>query len=212
MVEGHKMQKTSLEAWDKGQESGKTEKMVERVKRLIGDNPGLTVNELLQLCPDWGDNRNKIAPKVTWLVNHGYIIRPKKRVCTIFGYVDFIHEPSPDFWRLHINALRSRKVTYKKLVKNRIETESSKDTNIFHTTIQWHDDSVSCTCSDLYHRPSSILCHHAKGLSLAALNVHPGDSELRKQHEELKIMYETLKQEHEKLKTHLEEFKKMYIK
>lgn len=208
----HKMQKSSLDAWDEGQEDGTFGEMTEAVKDTIENNPGLTVKELLKLMTDWGNDRNKIAPKVTYLCEHGWVVRPKRRKCTVTGKMAFTHELAPHYWRDHIRALYGRKVKRSRIVKNRIETESSKDSNINHTTIQWHDDSVSCTCSDLYHRPSSILCHHAKGLNLAALNIHPGDSELRKQHEELKVMYDKLKEEHEKLRSNLEEFKQMYIK
>jgi len=204
MIIGHKMQDTSLDTWDEIINDGSFGEMTLRVRNLIEDNPGKTVKELLKLADGWGNDRNKIAPKVTVLAEHGVIVRPSKRKCTVTGRRVFTHEMAPKSWREHRARLMKGKRPVK-LVKNRIETESSKNKNVIHTTIEWTDGSVSCTCNSLYHRPSDILCHHAKGMVLAISGRLPGQPNWKAMYEELEVKYM-------KLQKDVNDFREMYDK
>ena len=197
----HKIQKSTLESWDEITADGSFGAMTEVVRQLIEDNDGLTVKELLKLATDWGNDRNKIAPKVTYLVEHGVVVRPTRRRCTVTKRIVSTHSLAPETWFDHRLRL-VKNFSRKKVVKNRIETESKTTPGKFHTTIEWWDGTVSCTCSQEYHRPSHILCHHAKGLELASTGKLPG--------EDWKAMYEELKKKYDELEKELNEQKHIY--
>ena len=167
-----KLQDTSLECFDEILNDGELEAMQMKALGLVQSNQGMTARELLRIGVEEGiyprEDRNAIAPRLTSLAEEGIIIRPSKRKCTITNKTTYTHEMAPEIWRQQRQNLRSQYRTEKKFVKHRMEiTSQTKGNEIIHTTIMWLDGSVSCTCSELYHRSSDLRCHHAKGMILA---------------------------------------------
>ena len=190
-----KLQDTSLDTFDDILNDGTLGVMSEKARMLVEDNPGKTVRELLQIGIDGGkysrSDRNLIAPRITLLAEEGIIIRPRKRICTVSGRRVSVHELAPMAWKEQRAEIYRAEKT-RKFVKNRLEIESSKDTNIIHTTVWWTDGSVSCTCHDLYKRPSDLRCHHALGMIQAVTGKTPKEAELEKKLQEAKEIIKEL--------------------
>jgi len=186
-----KMQDTSLDTFDEILNDGSLGERHAMVLQLIEDNPGLTVMELVKEVPEWGNDRNKVAPRCTELADEGIIIRPRKRKCSVRGRRVQTHELAPKAWRQH-RAQLYRTEESRKFVKNRMEIESSKNPDIIHTVIEWTDGSVSCTCHELYHRSKHLRCHHALGMIQALTGKSPKEVELEKKLKNAKEIIEEL--------------------
>lgn len=205
----HIMKDQSLETFDEILNDGTFRKMTETVRETIESNPGLTVKELLKLIPEWGNDRNKIAPKITVLCQAGVVIRPSIRKCTITGKFAAVHELAPESWRQHrMNLIQQgHKGPY---VKHRMEIACKTDPLKIHTTIWWTDGSVSCSCHQTYHRSLVLRCHHALGMIQAVTGKTPKEKELDAKLEELLTKYDKLLLDYKELLDKYEKFQEMF--
>lgn len=201
MPKRNKIQDSTLDSFDEILNDGTLGASTEKARQLVEDNPGKTAKELLrngylnQIYKR--EDRNAIGPRLTMLAEDGVIIRPSKRKCTITGKTVFIHELAPESWRLHRKELRGQhKGPY---VKNRIETVSKSRKGVIHTTVEWTDGTVSCTCNELYHRSKDLRCHHAKGMIQAMTGKQPGEEDWKAMYNTLMKMYANLRTEHTEL-------------
>jgi len=189
-----KMQETTLDTFDETLNEGIIGGLAGIAHQLIEDNPRKTVKELLRIGFEDGkypiEDTGVIAPLVTMMCNDGVIIRPTKRRCTITGRPAMVHELAPEAWRQQLQQLRRQ--SNGPFVRNRIETPSKSRKDIIHTTIEWTDGSVSCTCDRLYNRPSNKRCHHALGMIQAMTGQTPKEAELEKHLKEAKEIIEEL--------------------
>ena len=178
-MKGRLIKDTSLDAWDNIYCDGTLGKMMIKALDLVADNKDKTVRELLSIGVSMEiyprEDRNLIAPRITGLVEEALIIRPFTRECSITGKTVLVHRLAPKEWAIHRRVLLQQH--YKgPCVMHRLEIESKSRKGVFHTTIWWSDESVSCTCNELYHRPAHHRCHHVKGLILAITNKEMDDS------------------------------------
>lgn len=166
--EKHAMHDSSLEQFKELKDEGEYILEQAKILQIIEDNPDQTKNQILKIAIDEGKHvnvdSNWVAPKITDMVKKGLIVRPKKIMCPITNSINFIHRAAPKSWHEQRELLVSSGILKKNIVKKWQETQSKSKPGTIHTTILWHDGTVSCTCTELHNRDPTVLCHHAKGL------------------------------------------------
>ena len=219
--EKHRMKQGSLQTFDelRKKEEFKTDQAA--ILSIIEDNPNQTKNELLNRAIEleytkaW--NSNWIAPKLNMLMKKGLIIRPKRRLCTVTGEINYIHRKIPMSWSEERSRLLSEGVAKKNLVLDWMETESKTKPDTIHTTIMWYDESISCTCNEEYSRSPEFRCHHAKGMYEAKTGKRIGEPDYKEEYERLTAENESLTKRNElllsevnRLNEAIEQLKEMY--
>jgi hypothetical protein len=168
MMVQRKLQESSLSAYDDILNDGTLGIMTMKALQLVEDNPGRTVRELLEIGVIEGvyrnADRNAIAPRITQLAEEAIIIRQERRKCSITGKTVMTHSPAPLGWMERRRSISHSFPGVKKYVRNLIEIESKSHPGTFHTTVEWSDGTVTCSCNDLYRRPAEYRCHHALGM------------------------------------------------
>ncbi len=202
----HRLTEQSQDTFDRILNDGTLGAMSQIALNLVENYKDSTVKELLHHGYNDGVysrlDHNLIAPRLTDLVNAGVIYRPSKRPCKQSdddaSSPVYVHRLAPESWRQHIRYLKNQ--GNKNFVKNRYEKLSKSDGWKVHTTIEWTDGSVSCSCNETYGRPSDILCVAARGIILASTGTEPTleaiktrAKSLERSRDKYKSLYEDLK-------------------